>query len=46
MALQDDVWYLDTRASSHMMSKRSFFYSLDENQHGVIRFGDESLVVF
>ena len=46
MALQDDVWYLDTRANSHMTSKRSFFHSLDENQYGVIRFGDESSVFF
>ena len=46
MNLQDNVWYLDTRASSHMMSKRSYFQSIDKNQHRLIRFGDESLVRF
>ena len=46
MDLQDDLWYLDTRASSHMTSKRSFFYSINESQHGAIRFGDESSMVF
>ena len=46
MNLQENVWYLDTRASSHMMTKRSYFHSIDENQHGLIRFGDESLVKF
>ena len=28
------------------MSKRSYFHSIDENQHGLIRFGNESLIVF
>ena len=30
MTLQDSVWYLDTRASSHTMSKRSYFHSLEK----------------
>ena len=42
--LTKNLWYLDTGVSSHMISKRSFFYSLDENQQGAIKFGDESLV--
>ena len=46
MKLQDNFWYLDTGASSHMTSKRSYFHSIDENRHGLIRFGDESLVAF
>ena len=46
MTLQDGMWYLDNGASSHMTSKRSYFHSLDENQHGVVRFDDESLVAF
>ena len=46
MNLQKNVWQLDTGASSHMTSKRSYFYSIDENQQGLIRFGDESLVKF
>ena len=29
-----------------MTFKRSYFHSIDENQHGLIRFGDESLVIF
>ena len=46
MNLQENVWYLDTRASSHITSKRSYFHSIDENQQGLIRFGDESSVRF
>ena len=46
MNLQENVWYLDTRASSHMTTNRSYFHSIDENQQGLIRFGDESLVKF
>ena len=46
MNLKENVWYLDTGASSHMTSKRSYFHSFDENQQGVIRFGDESSVRF
>ena len=44
--LTENMWYLDTGASSHMTSKRSYFHSIDENQQGVIRFGDESSVRF
>ena len=44
--LTKHLWYLDIGPSSHMTSKRSYFHSLDENQQGVIRFGDESLVRF
>ena len=46
MILQENVWYLDIGASSHMTSKRSYFHSIDENQHELIRFGDESSVRF
>ena len=42
--LTKNVWYLDTGASSHMTSKRSYFHSLDENQQGAIKFGDESSI--
>ena len=45
MDLQDNLWYLDTWANSYMTSKRSF-HSIDENQHGLIQFGDESSVMF
>ena len=46
MNLHENVWYLDTGASSHMTSKRSYFHSIDENQHGLIGFGDESSISF
>ena len=46
MDLQDDLWYLDTGTISHMTSKRSFFHTIDEDQHGIIIFGDESSVMF
>ena len=42
--LMKNVWYLDTGASSHMTSKRSYFHSLDENQQGGIKFDDESSI--
>ena len=46
MKLQDNLWYLDTKASSHMTSKRSYYHSIDEDQHGLSRFGDESSIAF
>ena len=46
MNIQDNLWYLDTGASSHMTGMRSYFQSIDENQRGLIRFGDESLIAF
>ena len=46
MKIQDNLWYLDTGASSHMIGIKSFFNSIDENLKGVIRFGDESSVAY
>ena len=46
MNLQDNLRYHDIGAISHMTSKRSYFHSIDENQHGLIRFGNEFLVMF
>ena len=46
MRIQDNQWYLDTGASSHMTGMRSFFKSIDENQRGTIKFGDESSIAF
>ena len=46
MRIQDNQWYLDTGASSHMTGMRSFFRSIDENQRGTIKFGDESSIAF
>ena len=46
MKIQDNLWYLDTGASSHMTSMKSYFNSIDENIKGVIRFGDESSVTY
>ena len=30
MNLQENVWYLGTGASSHMMNKKSYFHIIDE----------------
>ena len=46
MKIQDNLWYLDTGASLHMIGMRSYFQSIDENQRGLIRFGNESLIAF
>ena len=46
MQIQDNLWYLDTGASSHMTGIKSYFNTIDENIRGVIRFGDESSVVY
>ena len=44
--IQDNLWYLDMGASSHMTGIKSYFNTIDENIRGVIRFGDESSVVY
>ena len=46
MKIQDNLWYLDTGASSHMTGMKSYFNSIDENIKAVIRFGDESLIAY
>ena len=46
MKIQDNLWYLDTGASSHMTGMKSYFKSIDENKKGLIRFGDESSIAF
>ena len=46
MRIQDNQWYLDVGASSHMTGMRSYFKSIDENQRGSIKFGDESSISF
>ena len=40
----DDMWYLDTGASSHMNGMKTFYQSLDEPHQGVVRFGDGSSI--
>ena len=40
----DDMWYLDTGTSIHMIGMKTFYQSLDESQKGVVRFGDGSLI--
>ena len=42
----DCIWYLDTRASSHMTGKRSFFHNIDENMKGRVKFGDGSTIPY
>ena len=46
MKVQENLWYLDTGASSHMTGIKSYFNTIDESIRGVIRFGDESSVVY
>ena len=46
MKIQDNMWYVDTRASSHMTGMRFYFQSINENQRGLSRFGDESSIAF
>ena len=36
----DDMWYLETGASSHMTGMKTFYQSLDESHKGVVKFGD------
>ena len=42
----DCLWYLDTGASSHMTSNKSFFHQIDENQRGKVKFGDGSTIPY
>ncbi|GJW21894.1 pol polyprotein [Tanacetum coccineum] len=41
---EDDVWYFDNGASNHMTGNYSYFYELNENNTGRVRFGDGSCV--
>ncbi|GKA74913.1 retrovirus-related pol polyprotein from transposon TNT 1-94 [Tanacetum coccineum] len=41
---EDDVWYFDNGASNHMTGTYSYFYELNENITGRIKFGDGSCV--
>lgn len=41
---EDNVWYLDNRASNHMCGKREYFTKLDEKITGKGRFGDDSRI--
>ena len=40
------MWYLDTRASNHMIGKKSFFHTIDENIKGRVKFGDGSMIPY
>ena len=42
----DRLWYLVTRASSHMMGKKSFFHKIDENDKERAKFGDVSTTLY
>ena len=42
----DCMWYLDTRANSHMTGKRAFFHEIDENMKGRVKFGDGSTIPY
>ncbi|GMQ07023.1 hypothetical protein CsSME_00051392 [Camellia sinensis var. sinensis] len=39
---QNNVWYLDSRASNHMCGKRELFVELDETVQAQVSFGDSS----
>ena len=38
------LWYLDTRATNHMIGRREFFHNLDESTTGSVKFGDNSRI--
>ena len=40
----ENLWYLDNGASNHMSGNRRFFYKLDEDITGKVRFGDDSRI--
>ncbi|KAF0928196.1 hypothetical protein E2562_038108 [Oryza meyeriana var. granulata] len=37
-------WYLDMGASNHMLGRKEFFTELNERVHGIVRFGDGSVI--
>jgi hypothetical protein len=43
---QENIWYLDSRASNHMCGQRDLFGDLDEIIQGLVTFGDTSKVTF
>ncbi|KAD4384758.1 hypothetical protein E3N88_24926 [Mikania micrantha] len=40
----DNMWYLDTGATSHMTGNKNLFSTLDDKTGGTVRFGDNSCV--
>ncbi|XP_076890725.1 uncharacterized protein LOC143541891 [Bidens hawaiensis] len=42
--MEKDVWYLDNGASNHMTGKKAYFYELNEQKTGTVKFGDESCI--
>ena len=42
--LEDGLWYLDTGATSHMISKKNLFFEHDETCKCHLRFGDDSRI--
>lgn len=44
VALQDDVWFLDSGASNHMTGFRWLFSSLNETNLGTVKVVDNSIV--
>jgi hypothetical protein len=40
----ESLWHLDTGATNHMSGCRTAFHDLDTQIHGVVKFGDNSLV--
>ena len=44
LLLTEEVWYLDSGASSRMPGCRGMFSMIDETVRGTVRFGDGSVV--
>ena len=44
--VNNDSWYLNTGASSHMIGIKAFFHSIDEEKKSVVRFGDGSFIKY
>ena len=41
---QEQLWYLDSGASNHIMGSKEAFSELDDNMTGTVKFGDGSKV--
>ena len=40
----DNIWYLDRSASSHIIGKKAFLQSINESKQGTMRFNDGSTI--
>ncbi|XP_076903748.1 uncharacterized protein LOC143558884, partial [Bidens hawaiensis] len=42
--MEKDVWYLDNGASNNVTGNKAYFYELNEQETGMVKFGDESCI--